>query len=91
MVALGHRSAIVSAMRALLFGASVALFALTGCQKTHCDRLLKIACTHVEDRDDGVERCEHLRRQAESVDDETCAQTLELLEDSGKLTAEALR
>ena len=78
-------------MRAVILCMAVSLLALAGCQKTHCEQLLRIACTHVEDRDDGLERCEHLRRQAESIDDETCAQTLELLEDSGKLSAETKR
>jgi hypothetical protein len=78
-------------MRALILCISLSLLALVGCKKTHCEQLLRIACTHIEEHDDGLERCENLRRQAESVDDETCAQTLELLEDSGKLSAEAKR
>ena len=78
-------------MRILVLSVTSFLLALTGCKKTHCEQLLRIACDHVEDREDGLEQCENLRRQAESVDDETCAQTLELLEDSGKLATEAAR
>ncbi|MEC8022427.1 MAG: hypothetical protein VX223_00735 [Myxococcota bacterium] len=77
-------------MRCLLCFLAILVLA-PGCQKTHCEQLLQVACTHVEDEDDGLEKCEHLRRQAESVDDELCAQTLEILKDSGKLTAEQNR
>ena len=78
-------------MRCILGCLLLVLLLVSGCKKTHCDRLVSVACAHVEDDDDGVEKCEHLRRQSESVSDEVCAQTLELLKDSGKLTSEVNR
>ncbi len=57
----------------------------SGCGRENCDKLLQAACARMEDETDGRERCERLTKQAESVDDEQCAQNLNNLKESGRL------
>ena len=56
-------------------GAAVLLFLLAvgaaGCKKKeHCERLVQTACDRLTRETKGAERCDQLRAQAESVDDE---------------------
>ena len=57
----------------------------SGCSRENCDKLLQAACARIEDDNNGRERCERLKKQAESVDDEQCAQNLNNLKESGRL------
>ena len=65
----------------------IALFLLiqSGCSRENCDKLLQAACARIENDNNGRERCERLKKQAESVDDEQCAQNLNNLKESGRL------
>ena len=58
---------------------------LSSCGKENCEKLVKIACDRLAEKPDGDERCDRLKRQSETVDDEQCGKTLELLKESGKL------
>jgi len=62
------------------------LLCLSACNrgKENCTKLVKLACEHVSDRKNGLEECERLTKQAESVSDESCGKTLQLLKESGK-------
>ena len=73
--------------------ATVALSCLLlgGCKKSHCDKLVAVACEHVAEKKDGEQRCTALKKQAESVDDDECRQTLELLRESGQIGGAAAR
>ncbi len=77
-------------MRGLVAGLGlIALVAWTGCAKTHCDKLVAVACDHVADKDDGVEQCDRLKAQSENVPDDECQDILRLLEETGKLRTTA--
>jgi hypothetical protein len=56
-----------------------------GCSKKNCDKLVELACEHIEKHEEAAERCERLMEQSQSVDDDTCAETLQLLKESGRL------
>ena len=64
--------------------AFVAVF-FSGCQKENCEKLLQVACSHVEEREDGEAICKSLTEKADTVEDAQCAEILQLLQDSGKL------
>ena len=64
---------------------ALSLIPLSGCKKENCDKLLQVACSHVEEREDGEAICKTLTEKAETVEDAQCAEILQLLQDSGKL------
>jgi|GEM_PF-5660103 len=66
---------------------SLAALAL-GCGREHCDQLVRAACVRLEEQSDGPERCEHLKKLAESVDDDQCKENLRILKESGKLQSQ---
>ncbi len=77
------------AARLMCLAAAFALLALgPGCKKEHCDKLVALACDHVADKDDSIERCERLKEQAETVEDEECLKIMKLLKESGKIQSE---
>lgn len=70
-----------AALALLLAGAS-------GCKKKeYCDRLVRLACDHVENKTGGDARCAELTAQAEHVDDEQCRKTLRLIQEAGRVQA----
>ncbi len=56
-----------------------------GCKskKEHCDRLVQLACDHLEGKKGGEERCAELRLPAEHVDDDKCRESLRLIQEAG--------
>ena len=67
----------------VLLGAGLLVGA--GCKKKSCETLVTFACERYGEADDADERCERLKRQAESVEEKSCEDTLRLLRETGKL------